>query len=153
DLARVIARCLAKDPAARFRTAGELLAALERVDIRSKRSWRRERLILLLGAVVAAAISVLGMRQRHEAPRASVATGSSALVITALLPLPSRSTDALAGYARAMQAYRAGDGGQAEDDLRQALEFDPGLAAAHWHLALEGQLSYAEQHEHFQRAV
>jgi tetratricopeptide (TPR) repeat protein len=145
----VVNRCLAKHPADRFSTAGDLLRALDDLPRRAtarKDLYRGAALMLALGL---AGCAVAIARAEHGSP----APLTQPTAITDLPPPASTSSAAVASYVAAMQEYRDGDWGDAEEHLRAALVIDPSMPAAHLHLALEGGLSSEEQHEHYAKAV
>jgi serine/threonine protein kinase len=66
ELARIVERCLAKDPTERFRTVSELKSALEEIGSPSvARARRRSILILSLIAALILAIAVIAKRSVH----------------------------------------------------------------------------------------
>lgn len=148
-LASVVARCLEKDPSARYTHAGELLAALDAAERAPESSPLRRRWpwVAVPVAAVTLALALPTARSREGAagatgatePIASAPTTAPAPRPTAVtdLPLPpSSSADAIAAYRIAMHSFRDASWGQAELSLRLALKHDPTLAAAHLRLAL-----------------
>lgn len=97
--AAVIARCLAKDPAARFQTMAELAAALRPFSAEHKHvpaPRRSRRTIAVAAAIVAATVAVSGEPLRARAPRQDIVAPahpqgmiSTSATACAAPPLPS----------------------------------------------------------------
>ncbi|MCU0686984.1 MAG: serine/threonine protein kinase, partial [Polyangiaceae bacterium] len=165
SLNAVVARCLEKDPAARYANAGALLADLETLP--SARRWR-PRLPPALAARLAASETLAAWRSlqlRHRAvvvgvtllstaatwfllrgpteadsePTTLVGKPAPAGAPTAITELPrpsSANEDAIEAYQDALQYFRDADWVKARASLRRALALDQDLAAAHLRLAI-----------------
>jgi len=143
---RLIVRCLRKDPAARYPSAGALLRDLERADQRPRRAPRAVRL-----AAALAAAAVLAVTARFEAPRLRALFAPAALPVDAL-PMPSStSAAALAAYRDGLREQR--NGGDCQTSFERAVELDPNLGAAHVQLATMGMSSMNDgAREHLRKA-
>jgi serine/threonine-protein kinase len=96
-LEAVVLRALAKTPADRFRTAGELADALEQSEKTSELTaptWTRQRRRLVLQA--AAILGIIGIGGWWVAPRLGV--GSSRIESLAVLPLTNLGADSRQDY-------------------------------------------------------
>ncbi len=169
----VVKRCLAKSPADRFASAGEIVAALSgrtadtamrsRVDVvrvaaagsGRRRSWIRHAgitLLMLTGVVTWVATTT----RRHAAPPAASAVAPAPLRAVTMTDLPRLSTkvpEAAREYAQAMQALHDASIEQGVKHLLRAVELDPSFALAHLMIALVPQLPVEEQRKHLTAAV
>ncbi|MGE5186026.1 MAG: protein kinase domain-containing protein, partial [Acidobacteriota bacterium] len=132
-LDRVLRRCLAPDPAARFANAGEVVAALER-RARPRRAW------LVAAAVVAlAGGGALAWR---------LARGEHARRVTPIAARPetrAANEQALAAYRGGMQSLHDAMFFDAVRQLEKAVELDPTFAAAHLRLGLLKRFFHSQE--------
>ncbi len=168
-LARIVERCLAKEPGGRYGDCRSLADNLARAldegqEAKPKAPRRRLRGVWAIGAAAALAAACGGaLLLRPKAPvavsapsaSAPVASASAAPRATAITeqPVPSsKEPAAIAAYAGGLQALRDANWGLAREDLRRALALDPSLAAAHLRLAilLEPMQGRAELERAFQ---
>jgi tetratricopeptide (TPR) repeat protein len=138
----IVDRAIDREPARRFTSMGEVVAALARVAAGKPaivdRRPSRARVLVAAAALAVAAASVFGgvFARRHSA-QASVLTAASVAAPTSLdLLTPATAVpEALVHYRRAMKdSHDAIAGSQSE--LRQAVTLDPSFAAAQLRLAL-----------------
>jgi serine/threonine-protein kinase len=126
---RVVLRCLRKDPAARYRDAGALLADLDPAARRVGRP--RSAAVAVIGALAIAVAALVAFAVRHRTPpRPTVAR-------TTILDLPTPTSgkpEAIAAYRAALASMR--EGGPWEDAMLGVLEIDPDLAEAHVQLTI-----------------
>jgi serine/threonine-protein kinase len=132
--ARIVTRCTARDPAARFRDGGEIATAL--------RGQRRWPWLAVPGVIMVALALVLW--PRHHAP--------DAWPIAARPGVHGVTAEATAAYRGALQAQRDALFFDAVRGLEHAVQLDPSFAAAHLRLGLmkrffhspaEGRASFA----------
>ena len=127
---------------------------------RARMGWRAG----VAGLVAAAGVVVIvAVRRPAPGPAVTAAATSTALPaatrptpVTDLPMPPSRSQEALAEYAGAMQGFRDGNWGMVEEHLHRAVTLDPGLAAGYLRLAVintQGRPSLGEAREWYARAV
>jgi serine/threonine protein kinase len=173
---RVVERCLEKDPDRRYQdcvaVAADLAASLTvpgrsgmslssplrgveapaaRSPGRSRRSGPARRLGVVAASLASlAALAVVATFVIRSRPR----TAPRPIAVTDL-PLPaSRSAEALAEYAAAMQGFRDGNWGYVYEHLDRAAALDPSLAAAHLRLAIVRRMKYpGEARVAFARAL
>jgi tetratricopeptide (TPR) repeat protein len=142
-VAGIVARCLAKERAARFADGSELAEALRAADDgatpgrgaargpRSKRALLVAVAVAVAGAVGLGALGLLVTVERGTATVPPPAPSASASARPA-----SSSSQALAAYSEALQAERTGNDGAARKAFRAAVAADPAMAAAWLRLAL-----------------
>jgi serine/threonine-protein kinase len=182
-LSQLVQRCLAKEPQGRYPDCASVSSDLERIvevgqgsyptasaakgatpeggtapTERPRRAlghrWKAGLAVGLAGLLAVAAASPLWVR-RAPPPAAPIPTAPRPTAVTELPPPVSRSPDALAAYASAMQAFRDANWGLSEESLRSAIRLDPSMAAAHLRLALiiDILVSTVEGRESYARAV
>lgn len=141
-LQSVVRRCLEKDPAKRYQSAGEVLADLQAIaSIEAKkdqapavRSRRRRRIIIGAGLALAAVLIGWGiLRPRRADDRAAKAGGGGAPISKP--NQPSSRPEANEYYEKAMMFLgHQFDLPRARKMLERALEIDPSFAEARaWH--------------------
>jgi serine/threonine-protein kinase len=140
---RVIEKCLAKKPEARFANGGELVEALEGLDAAEARRPRRRGLVaaLAVAAVIVGAVGLELRAVRQPAPAQAAATPSASVAPSA--PATSwwdydpqtTSPEALRAFKAGMKSLREGTG-QGNINLRKAIALDPDFAAANLVLAI-----------------
>jgi serine/threonine-protein kinase len=168
-VAAAVERALAKDPAARFATMEEVVAAIDpaagdpspsgeaKTTARafsglepSRLGRRRPSLvagIFVIAVAVAAAVRFAG---RTSSPGAAPGSGSAATAERAV----SSSEEAARAYAEGMRHWRTNSIGQAMSRWARATEVDPDLAPALLRLALEGVFAERETaRARYQRAA
>jgi len=135
---RVIDRCLAKKPEARFAGGKELLDALAGTEAANagtsvRLSSGRTLLAAALGAVVLVAAAAGAVRiTRREAPAASSQAASAPTEAGAPWweePVITTNAEARAAYVEAVKSLRDGTG-RGNIGFRRAIELDPQFAAA-----------------------
>jgi serine/threonine-protein kinase len=152
-LAAVVDRCLAKAPGDRYASAGEVLVALDGIDVTAPASRGRARTIAIAaGAAIAVAIAAVWIVPRAT-PAGTSATASASAPISAPAasssftrgvaitdhPLPrTRNPDAATAYAAGLQHLRDAQEVEASDDFERASRLDPAMAAAHLRAVLWG---------------
>jgi serine/threonine-protein kinase len=154
---RILARCLPLSPSARWKDAGEILAALN-APARSRSGW------ILLGALLSVPLVALGVARGVVLARSgggarsvvSVALPSPhATALTDLPPPASTVPEAIAEYRAGMQLLRDDSEDNARKRFERAAELDPAMAMAHLRSAMTGSLSHSPQRvrDEFARAV
>jgi serine/threonine-protein kinase len=169
QLEGVVLRCLRKVKAERYADAGEILQALlalEETDAPLNR--RRARGVpprrgsrittfstLLLTGTALAFVVVLVFFARAPVElegRAPSPPHAPSSIPAIALPLPaSTSAEALAAYRAGLQAFRAGE--PWSHAFERALEFDPGLTAAHLQVAATGMVQHRDNAREHLREV
>jgi serine/threonine-protein kinase len=99
DLDEIVLGCLRKSPTDRYRTAGEVLAALDAIDSRARPPISRRKLITLAGAIVLGGVSAywaLSTPPKSLPPVAAMAIFSSASQTPAVAALPQGLASAAA---------------------------------------------------------
>jgi hypothetical protein len=148
-LREIVARCLEKDPDARFSSAKELARALgsglRRWSPSPRSRSRRTR------CAPARARQSVHPRPRPGRPRPRPRAPAS----RSHPPPKSASPEALAAYASALQSFRDGSLAFAGSELLRATKLDPQLAAAHLRLVVIQPLTHSATiaREHFAAAV
>ena len=169
----VVTRCLAKDPAQRFASGREIVAALSgrssqkltasRTDVApvavTGKVRRRSRvlgvgaaLLLLAGVTVGVATTA----RRHAAGPGASAVAHAAVHAVTMTDLPSLTTkvpEVAREYAQAMQALRDGSIEQGVKHLLRAAKLDPSFALAHLMVAAIPGLPTEDQRKHLATAV
>src|SRR5262249_6788088 len=141
-LERVILRCLAKDPVARYADAGAVLLDLDGCVAGPPARRRALRFVAAAAAVVSLAATALVSLQ-HPKVHDHVAHAASAR--------PSAREAAIAAYHEGLAELRAGV--KCTAAFERALELDPDLGAAHVTLAAMGMFGATEDaREHFRHA-
>jgi eukaryotic-like serine/threonine-protein kinase len=151
----LIARCLEKEPGARYATCRELLAAIDALAGGSAPARPRGRapliraVLALIAAGVVAAIVVALLAARPGAPAARPTPLTD-------LPRPTGAKpESLAEYDKGMQLIRNGNWNAAIPRFRRAAEIDPSVGAYHLRYAVAGQFEApgTVTQEAFRRAV
>jgi tetratricopeptide (TPR) repeat protein/predicted Ser/Thr protein kinase len=120
--------------------AGSSASGAPRAPTRAGRGRRRAIAALVVASAFAAVLAV----ERVRTPGAGSATPelvsadlSARPAAVTDLPLPqSKSPEAVAAYAAAMQGIRDGNWGYVESHLERAIDLDPGMAVAQLRLAI-----------------
>jgi len=180
SVSRVVMRAMEKQPADRYASMDDVLAALGdkaaptlALDTQTpldsvqtvgasettRSGPRRSRLLvpaaIALGVLALVGARVLAARGGARAPASSAAMADAAPVPTSIVDPPtppSEIAEAKAAYVAGLHSLREGSAIPAVQSFVRATELDPSMAAAHLRVVLYGQYTdVSNPHEHFAR--
>jgi serine/threonine-protein kinase len=178
-VATAIERAIAKEPARRFASMDQLVAAVEAAttspvalaktelmtpsEAPEAPRFRPSRRVIALGAAVVLGVAVLaGVEASRTTPAPAPAPSAASAIeiaevdptaVTDVPPPRTANAEALASWRAAMQAFRDGAAAAWLEYMRRALAVDPSMAAAHLRMAwmTEGS-SPSEARQHYATA-